>query len=58
MRPYSWWRKQKRRVQKKYSLLGTWYLSPKETKEWFRNFRKARAQYWREKKKADKGDKE
>lgn len=29
MKSYQWWKKQKKRVQKKYTLLGR-YLSPKE----------------------------
>lgn len=32
MRNYEWWKKQKRRVQKKYTLLCSIYLSPKELK--------------------------
>lgn len=30
MRTYEWWKKQKRRVQKKYTLFLGNYLSPKE----------------------------
>lgn len=35
MRTYQWWRKQKRRVQKKYTLFLGRYLSPKEKREWY-----------------------
>ena len=31
MRTYDWWKKQKRRVQKKYTLFLGRYYSPKET---------------------------
>lgn len=36
MKSYTWWLKQKRRVQKKYTLLGGKYLSPKELKSWYK----------------------
>ena len=39
MRTYQWWLGQKRRVQKKYTLLLGRYLSPKEAKEWLRRFK-------------------
>lgn len=32
MKSYTWWLKQKRRVQKKYTLFLWFYLSPKELK--------------------------
>lgn len=35
MKSYQWWRKQKKRVQKKYALLLGRYLSPKELKAWY-----------------------
>lgn len=38
MRSYQWWRKQKKRVQKKYTLLCGRYLSPRELKIWYRNW--------------------
>lgn len=34
MKSYDWWLKQRRRVQKKYTLLAGMYLSQKELKEW------------------------
>ena len=33
MRTYAWWKKQKRRVQKKYTLFLGRYYSPKETEQ-------------------------
>ena len=33
MKSYQWWRKQKKRVQKKYTLLFGKYLSPRELRE-------------------------
>lgn len=36
MKSYDWWLQQKRRVQKKYTLLGGKYLSPKELKAWYK----------------------
>ena len=33
MRNYNWWKRQKKRVKNKYTLLMGWYLSPKELKE-------------------------
>ena len=33
MRTYDWWKKQKRRVQKKYTLFLGRYYSPKEVAE-------------------------
>ena len=35
MKSYQWWRKQKKRVQKKYTLLLGRYLTPKELREWY-----------------------
>ena len=35
MKSYQWWKKQKRRVQKKYTLLLGKYLSPKELRQWY-----------------------
>lgn len=35
MRSYQWWKKQKKRVQKKYTLWLGRYLSPKELRELF-----------------------
>ena len=32
MKSYTWWKQQKRRVQKKYTLFLGQYYSPKETK--------------------------
>ena len=32
MKTYNWWKKQKRRVQKKYTLFLGYYYSPKEIK--------------------------
>lgn len=40
MKSYEWWRRQKRRVQKKYTLLMGRYLSPKESKEWLKKWHK------------------
>lgn len=36
MRSYRWWKKQKKRVKNKYTLLLGRYLSPKELKEWYK----------------------
>ena len=39
MRTYAWWKKQKRRVQKKYTLVLGCYLSPREVsalEKWLR----------------------
>ena len=36
MRTYLWWLGQKKRVQKKYTLLLGRYLSPKEVREWYK----------------------
>ena len=36
MRDCHWWKNQKRRIQKKYTLLLGHYLSPKELKEWYK----------------------
>ena len=38
MKSYRWWKKQKKRVQKKYTLLLGRYLSPKESKEWYKHW--------------------
>lgn len=35
MRNYQWWKRQKKRVRKKYTLLLGRYLSPKELHEWY-----------------------
>lgn len=35
MRSYQWWKKQKKRVQKKYTLWLGRYMSPKENRELF-----------------------
>lgn len=40
MKDYYWWKNQKRRIQKKYTLLLGRYLSPKELKEWYKPRRK------------------
>lgn len=40
MRDYKWWKRQKRRVQKKYTLLLGRYLTPKELKKWYKNYRR------------------
>lgn len=40
MRPYSWWKSQKPRVRKKYTLCCGMYLSPKEVKEYFKRRQK------------------
>lgn len=37
MRKYYWWHKQKKRVQKKYTLCCGIYFSPKELKQWYKN---------------------
>ena len=37
-RTYNWWRSQKPRVRKKYTLLLGRYLSPKELNEWYKNW--------------------
>lgn len=50
MRTYQWWQGQKRRVQKKYSLLCCWYYSPKELREWYKNWKRQKAR----KRKSDK----
>jgi len=39
MKSYEWWLKQKRRVQKKYTLVLGRYLSPKEVTEFVRRLR-------------------
>lgn len=46
MKNYDWWLKQKQRVRKKYALLCSKYLSPKETKEFARKLIKKR-QHWK-----------
>lgn len=38
MKTYCWWRKQKKRVQKKYTLVMGIYFSPKELKYWCKIF--------------------
>ena len=40
MKSYQWWLKQKKRVRKKYTLLCGKYLSPKELRMWWRNWKK------------------
>ena len=42
MRGYEWWLKQKQRVRKKYTLLFSKYLSPKEAKEFAKWLHKKR----------------
>lgn len=42
MRSYTWWKKQKRRVQKKYTLFLGQYLSPKELKELYKTWQKGK----------------
>ena len=37
MKSYQWWRKQKKRVQKKYTLFLGRYLSPKDLREWYKS---------------------
>lgn len=37
MKSYAWWKKQKQRVQKKYTLFLSKYYSPKEIKELYKN---------------------
>lgn len=37
MKSYQWWRKQKKRVQKKYTLFFGRYLSSKDLKEWYKH---------------------
>ncbi len=36
MRNYQWWKSKKKRIQKKYTLLLSQYLSPKEVKDWYK----------------------
>ncbi|WP_183164311.1 hypothetical protein [Absicoccus porci] len=40
MKSYHWWKKQKRRVQKKYTLFLSGYLSPKELKQLYKELKK------------------
>lgn len=42
MKSFTWWLGQKPRVRKKYTLLLGGYLSPKEAKQWLKDFRKAK----------------
>lgn len=42
MRSYTWWRKQKRRVQKKYTLFLGAYLTPREAKLWYKAYKQGR----------------
>lgn len=51
MKSYTWWLKQKRRVQKKYTLLCGRYLSPKELKEWYKAWCQAKKAYLQKEKK-------
>ena len=39
MRTYSWWKRHKKRMQKKYKLYKGWYLSPKEVKEFYKRYK-------------------
>ena len=39
MRNYKWWLEQKTRVRKKYTLLLGKYLSPKELRLWYKEWR-------------------
>lgn len=39
MRTYSWWKSQRKRVQKKYKLCLGRYLSPKEVKELYKRYK-------------------
>jgi hypothetical protein len=43
MKSYQWWLKQKRRVQKKYNLFCGRYYSPKEVREWYKNWKRQKA---------------
>ena len=49
MKSYAWWLGQKPRVRKKYTLLLGGYLSPKEAKQWLKDFQKAKKR-WAERK--------
>jgi len=42
MKSYQWWLNQKKRVRKKYKLLCGKYLSPKEVRIWWRNWKRAK----------------
>lgn len=42
MKSYVWWLGQKPRVRKKYTLLLGRYLSPREVKQWCKDFQKAK----------------
>lgn len=50
MKSFAWWLGQKPRVRKKYTLLLGGYLSPKEAKQWLKDFRKAKKKRLAEKK--------
>ena len=41
MKSYAWWRSKKKRIQKKYTLLMGRYMSPKELKIWYRQYKEA-----------------
>ena len=43
MRNYNWWLGRKVRVRKKYKLLLGRYYSPKEIKEWYKDFKKKKS---------------
>ena len=40
MKRYEWWRKQKKRVRKKYELVCGMYLSPRETKNFVKRLKR------------------
>lgn len=40
MKSYEWWLKQKKRVRKKYTLVCSNYLSPRETKNFVKRLRR------------------
>lgn len=40
MKSYAWWRKQKRRVQKKYTLFLGVYLTPRERRLWYKAWKR------------------
>lgn len=43
MKSYNWWAKQKKRVQKKYTPVSIGlYLSPREVRLWYREWKQRR----------------
>ena len=42
MKSYEWWLKQKQRVRKKYNLVCSNYLSPKETRDFTKRLKEKR----------------